>query len=120
MRKTFLAATAILIVTTVPGWTRCQGGGDTTGGCPAPMTNSELQAARRLDPGLTSAIPVPTIRPSSADGSIRPNSGGGGFVDNPTGEFKSLRRDNSIGGNSTGATGTSTGGVSTGSSPSVQ
>ena len=64
MRKTLLAATAILIVSTVPGWTRCQGGGDTSGGCPAPMTNSELEAARRLDRSPTLAITIPKLRPA--------------------------------------------------------
>ena len=107
MRKTLLAATAILIVTTVAGWTRCQGGGDTSGGCPAPMTNSQLEAARRLDPRPTSAITIPKLQSGRADDTIRPNSGGGDFVDSPTSMFNSLRRDkrvedNAIGGTSTG------------------
>ena len=76
---------------------------------PAPMTNSEVEAARGLD-GQTLGVRLPTIRRSS-NNPVRPNSSGGGFVDNPTSESNSPRRntrlENSIGGD----TSTSTGGA---------
>ena len=99
MRKCLTAA-AILIATAAPSWTqtaRCQGGSDTSGGCPPPMTNSELESARRLEPSRLSAIPVPSIRRD------RPSSSGGGFVDNPTSEFNSLRRADRLQPDSTGS-----------------
>ena len=121
MRKS-LATAAILIATTVSASTqvtqRC-GGSDTSGGCPAPMTNSEVEAARGLD-GPTLGVRLPTMRRSTADDPIRPNSSGGGFVDNPTSESNSLRRNNRLENSIGGDTSTSTGGASTGSSPSIQ
>jgi hypothetical protein len=133
-----LATAAVLIATTVPAWTqtatRCQGGSDTAGGCPPPMTNSELDAARRLDSNATSAIEVPAIQRSRTNAS-GPNSSGGGFVDNPTSEFNSLQREDQAEESSIGGTGgtdskargaggidTSSGGASIGSpsSPSIR
>jgi len=115
MRRSLTAA-AILFATTAPSWTqtaRCQGGSDTTGGCPPPMTNSELEAARRLEPRRVVAIPITSSRSAKAN-----SSGGAGFLDNPTSEFNSLQRANRIRPTSTGTALPLTGGASgTGGAP---